>query len=176
MSVYSIEFKVNEYRILVPANPDDFDGGNLWINGALKLSSWHPPKMRWSDEEEGVQVPDIAYISPGFYAFNERATEVLGDLLAEYGELLDLPVEGEQWTAFNPTTEIDCLDQERSEWRIRRSGEKGRLIKPVFLEDKIQGQVIFQIPEKITSAFYVTDAFVERVVAHQLTGLDFHRC
>jgi len=173
MSVFAIKFLVDDYRILVPVNSEDFDGGNLWINGAMKLSSWNPPKMRWSDPEDNISIPDIAYISPGFYAFNEKSIEVLGELLAQYGELLELPVDGELWMAFNPTTERDCLDHNKTEWKIRRNGERGRLIKPVMVESAYANSAIFQVPETIKSTFYVTDEFMQLVVTNQLKGLEF---
>ncbi len=175
MNVYSIAFQVDDYRILLPVNPEEFDGGNLWINGSLKLASWHPPKMRWSEPENSITTPDIAYISPGFYAFNEKAMSVLGDLLADHGELLDLPVEGEAWIAFNPTTERACLNKNKSEWKVRRNGQRGRLIKMVFDEEKIENTAIFQIPELNQTDFFVTDEFVQLAVVNQLTGLSFYR-
>lgn len=90
VAVYAVNCDVDSYQILVPEAPEDFDGGNLWINGSLKLSSWNPPQLDWSEPESGLSVPDIAYISPGFYAFNERAIEALDYLLAEYGSCWSL--------------------------------------------------------------------------------------
>jgi hypothetical protein len=173
MKIFSIKFEVDKYQILVPVNPDDFDGHNLWIDGSMKLSSWNPPKMQWSEKESSITTPDIAYISPGFYAFNEKAVAVLGELLTNNGELLELSVGGEQLMAFNPTILQNCLDQNRTEWKTRRNGERGRLLKPVINTDNYDGAEIFLIPETKSSTFYVSDKFVERVITNELSGLEF---
>jgi hypothetical protein len=116
MAVFEIEFAADNYQMLVPVDEQDYDGSNLWATGERKLSSWKAPEMRWSAKESSSEsIPDITRINPALYAFNERATQVLGPLLSEYGELLLLPVGGEVWSVFNPTNVVDCLDQEKNQ-------------------------------------------------------------
>lgn len=174
--IFSIETQVEDYRTLVPVNPDDYDGGNLWINGQKKLSSWKAPQVHWSAQEnDNEKTPDIAYLNPGFYAFNEKALSVLRNILEENGELLPLPIKGEQWMAFNPTNEIDCIDSEETEWKIRRSGDKGRILKLVLNESDCKDAAIFQIPETNKNSFYISEDFVNIVTVNQLTGIEFHK-
>jgi hypothetical protein len=175
MAVFEIEFAADNYQMLVPVDEQDYDGSNLWATGERKLSSWKAPEMRWSAKESSSEsIPDITRINPALYAFNERATQVLGPLLSEYGELLLLPVGGEVWSVFNPTNVVDCLDQEKSEWRIKRSGEKGRLIKATLNENKIGDEVVFQIPEKAKSSLFCSNRLLKLVSDNQLTGLNFN--
>ncbi|GAA5445404.1 hypothetical protein Misp06_03607 [Microbulbifer sp. NBRC 101763] len=173
MNIYEISADIDHYQILVPVDENDYDGSNLWVNGQLKLSSWHAPTMRWSEKEkESELAPDIARINPGFYAFSNKAIGALGPLIEEFGELLKLPVDGKMYYAFNPTAIIDCIDQEKTEWRINRQGKRGRLIKIALTKSKLGNEEIFQLPE-IHSKLYVTEKLMEAIKEHNISGLVF---
>ena len=111
-------------------------------------------------------------------AFSSRAVELLGDLLRVNGELLPLKADAGEFYAFNTRTKIDVLDKERSEveWVENDLGHRFACDIERFETSltAIEPLVIFRIPEKI-STVYVTQAFVDRVVAHRLAGFEF-RC
>ena len=89
------------------------------------------------------------------------------------GELLELPMKSELLHAFNPHNEIDCFDKTRAQYKTRRNGERGRLLKPAFDESKVGDTELFQVPELLQTQFFVTDAFKQRYEEHGLTGLKF---
>ncbi|MFL0802471.1 MAG: hypothetical protein K6L81_02050 [Agarilytica sp.] len=175
MNIYQITFDVDNYRLLVPVSESDFDGSNLWINGTLKLSSWRAPEMRYAEKQgDSEDIADITQITPGFFAFSPKAIEALGDLLEKNGELFELPVDGVTLHAFNPHNEIDCFDENNASYKVRRSGERGRLLKPAFDKSKIPaGTDLFQVPELQQTQFFVGERFKGVVEGASLTGLNF---
>jgi hypothetical protein len=177
MTVYDIEFDVDKFQIIVPANSKDFDGGNLWIDGTLKGASWGAPTLRYSEKANGQSNADITYISPGFFAFSEKSVHALGQILPKNGELFGFEIDGEMLHAFNPHNEIDCFDDANAEFNTRRNGSRGsRLIKPAFDKTKLKGVDIFQVPEFIKTKFYVTESFKVEYDKAGLTGLLFYAC
>ncbi|MGI9280943.1 MAG: hypothetical protein ACR2PX_15155 [Endozoicomonas sp.] len=173
MKIYELTFDVDKYQMLVPVDDRDYDGSYLWVNGQLKLSSWLAPAMRWTEKEHsGESIPDIARINPGFFAFSNKAVGITGTILSEFGELLELPVDGKLFLAFNPTVIVDCLNVEQSGWRINRRGERGRLLSPVLNQAKLNGIKLFQISDR-HSSLYASDEFFELVIKNGLTGLTF---
>ena len=176
MHIYKITFDVEHFPLLVPVKEGDFDSDALWINGALKAELWKAPLMRYAMPSKNGVRADITQITPGFFAFSEKAIDALHGLLKTHGELLELVVEGKTLVAFNPNNEIDCFDVNASTWNRRRNGERGRLIKPAFKIKKLTNIDIFQVPEHITNAFYVTDTFKRVYEKSNLSGLLFTTC
>ena len=176
MKVYSVSFDVENYRLLVPEHEADLDSGNLWINGTSKLQLWQAPLMRYATQEGVEKIADITQITPGFFAFNEKAMDSLSELLKMNGELFELVVEDKTLFAFNPNNEIDCFNAKASEWHIRRNGKLGRLIKPAFVHSKLNSVTIFQVPESLQNAFYVTEHFKNTYEKSALSGLIFEQC
>lgn len=175
LSIYQVTFDVENYRLLAPLRESDFDGKNLWIDGSLKLSSWKAPAMRYAEKQsESEGVADITQITPGFFAFNSKAAQAFGELLEKNGELLELPIDGEILNAFNPHNELPCFNEEKSEYKVRRGGQKGRLVKPAFDVSKIPSDTaLFQVTPTVQTQFYVTERFVEVYKEAGLSGLIF---
>lgn len=174
MNTYLLTFDAEHHRLLVPEREEDLDGSNLWIDGSRKLSSWRTPEMRYSERQGQETVADIAQITPGFFAYSEKAVEALGSLLRDSGELLPFAVEGASLFAFNPQNEINCFDEAASEWRIRRDGSKGRLVKVALDTSKVAPSVgVFQVPELIQTHVFATEKFRETYFKNGLTGLIF---
>ncbi len=73
----------------------------------------------------------------------------------------------------NVTTLVDALDEEKSD--VLRASDTGQLLmihRPSFRADRL-GPEIFKLSQMPRGLIYVTEAFVHRVRATSLEGLDF---
>ena len=97
---------------------------------------------------------DISALRPGALVLNERAKHALGEFLSQFGQLLELDLEGSTEWFYNVTNVIDCIDLERSEKRA-----SGTIAKEVFVEAKLPVQpVIFKVPQTARAKIYANDA------------------
>ncbi len=62
---------------------------------------------------------------------SERAFETLQPMLSNCGEIKRADLDGEAFYLFYPLIVLDCIDETRSEIKVRASGYR-RLIQPVF--------------------------------------------
>ncbi len=174
MQIYSIQFDSENYLRISPVSSKDLEDGNLWINGNSKRQEWQSILMSYSCAEDKEEIADITRVSPGFYTFNRKAIDALGDILISNGELLELLAKGAILHAFNPMNTISCLDQTLSVYRTKTDGSMGSLITPRIDTSKIPPSTpLFQIPELIQTKFFVTDIFKDRYDDAGLTGLLF---
>jgi hypothetical protein len=96
--------------------------------------------------------------------------------LEPYGELLPLACEEGDFWALNVTRLIDALDEGRSE--LVRASDSGAILmirRHVFRSSELEGAHVFKLRQMVRGSIYVTDPFVELVVASGLKGVEFLR-
>lgn len=109
---------------------------------------------------------DISALRPGALVLNGRAKEILGEFLSQFGQLLELDVEGSAEWFYNVTNVIDAIDFERSEKRA-----SGTISKEVFYEDKLPVvPAIFKCSQTARAKIYANDA--AKVLLEQLMARD----
>jgi hypothetical protein len=93
------------------------------VDGSSKQIEWIlPPKVLLQSDPinkkkykgKAKKIPDIGYIGLGSLVLNQRAVDILGDYLNEFGELLTMDVEGINYYFYNVTHVIDLIDYKRS--------------------------------------------------------------
>jgi hypothetical protein len=101
----------------------------------------------------------------------------LGDLLRGAGESLpEIVGEPTDHQILNVTRLSDALDEEASTVkRFRDDGTVPRIIDYAFKREQLDGLPIFGIAQRPEVYTYVTDAFVDRVAEHDLTGFEFRQ-
>ncbi|HKT27490.1 hypothetical protein [Dyella sp.] len=117
---------------------------------------------------------DISPFKPGALMLSEKAYQALGDFLANFGQLLEVDVEGHTEYYFNVTTIIHCLDRERSKIQ-----PFGFVETAVLNEDAIPtAPTVFKDPA-IQTSIYINDAakadLEGRIAQRGLTGKGFRR-
>ena len=139
MRVFSVRNDVNRYQYFL--SKDEEDALALSTACTPRAASWKPPP---------VYIYKPKHTRGDFYQFgvatlicSPRATDALHAHLAEAGELLPLPYEGQVFTVLNVLTCADCLDHERS---IPRPGSyKSYVFRPDALATL--SSTLFKIPE-----------------------------
>jgi hypothetical protein len=172
--VYKLRYEEG-YEWLLPAHEPDFE--RLRFDGQPRASGWVPLEMkRLTTSGQGRQL-----VSGDFYAcsggdmlvFGDRAREVIGPTLEQYGELLPLSCEGQRFWTLNVTSFVDALDEGASQ--VGRASDTGRLLmvrRYAFKAAHLEGAGLFKLPQMPRGLIYATESFSEKLAESRLTGLE----
>jgi hypothetical protein len=166
--IHTLSFAADDFAALhVPGAAGD---DQYVSQGESKAESWKVPDARW-ERESGRPLPDFELLVD-IPVFTVDAYEALRPVLDGRGEELGLNVTDKppDALAFNVTRVIDALDEERSEIKRFSSGRVMRVVRPVFVAERIAGETIFRVTT-YPRTLYVTDAFLERAEALPLKGM-----
>lgn len=105
--------------------------------------------------------------------FSARAADSLHECLSSSGELLPLSSNSGHYFAFNVTTVLEVLDQNRSELERFPTGEVMLVRRYAFFEERLRAATIFKVPELLRSLVFVTEPFRDRVLERSLKGFRF---
>jgi hypothetical protein len=135
---------------------------------------WQRMKITLFDEYEGLKLDlhDMLFFlfAP---AFNEKAMRALYPVISQAGELLPATVGSTTYQVLNVTRFIDCLDRRRTNALFSMHDLISEYRTLVFREELLTGQYIFKVPQLPKTNVFVTNAFVDLVGKHNLTGLEF---
>jgi hypothetical protein len=110
----------------------------------------------------------------GHCIFSERARAVFASKLEGLGRWIELDFDEAPYFLFFLTNIVDTLDEGKSEIvRFTNSEKVMDIDRYAFLPEKIRGQFLFTLPQRVRSNRLVTDDFVDLVRQHQLTGFSF---
>ena len=114
---------------------------------------------------------DINALRPGTFVLNDKAASALKRFLSDFGQLLEIDVDGSREWLYNVTNVVDCIDDEKS---TKRS--TGVIAKEVFVDDRVPAAAaVFKDPRTARTKMYVNDAGrqeIERLVEEAgLSGL-----
>ena len=135
-----------------------------------------PPELAVLPKEGRRKPPPRADVSP-FTApglvVNEKVRSILGDFLAQFGQLLEVHVDGKTEYYYNVTNVVSCLDREHSEF-------DGPYVEvPVFLESRVPSAPSVFIDLAIHGRIFVNDAakvvLEARITTDKISGMDFKR-
>jgi len=150
------------------------DGWNSLDFVGEKIMKWEVPQYKVYKKG---RYKDYAYLKGGIPVFSKKCLEVVGDLISNDVQLLDVNVVNHDvdLKIVNVTNVLDATDYSAS--IPERSTYDGRLVgfkKLSFIEDVVKDQVIFKTPEFPETRVFVTDAFRELVLRSKLKGFVFY--
>jgi hypothetical protein len=124
------------------------------------------------------KLADCANVSySGHPVFSARCKQILAPFLEGLGEWIALDFEEAPYWLFWITHVVDALDEPKSTV-LRFSDDPSRVMRIAqyaFKPDIVEKQFLFTLPQRPGSNRLVTDAFVDLVRKHQLTGFMFER-
>ncbi len=132
------------------------------------------PELTVLPKEGRKKLPPRADVSP-FTAtglvLNEKVHKAVGDVLGQFGQLLEIHVDGKTEYYYNVTNVVACLDRERSEF-------DGPYVEvPVFQEQLVPTAPSIFVEPAIHGRIFVNEAaksvLDERIAANKISGLDF---
>ncbi|HET7330258.1 hypothetical protein [Dyella sp.] len=180
MNVWQIKNDlINKVAMLVGTKESEGDY-EFWerFQAAGRPVEWKGrPKLEVFKDKRSKKPKPRADISPftaDGLALNAKAHDVLGDFLSQFGQLLELDVEGQVEYYFNPTNSIACVDEEKSTKRA-----SGVIDKPSFIDSAIPIHAAVFIDPSTTGDIYVNDAarneLTQRIKQAGITGMGFEQ-
>jgi hypothetical protein len=168
---------MNDYADLV-VTPEDALNPNFekQFGGDGKSLHWKKRPKLTVFVEKGRKKPeprsDITTLALPGPILNERARDALGDFLSQFGQLLEVDVDGHVEYYYNVTNLVACLDEERTE-----KTDYGAIRKPVFSASAIpDAPTLFKLPRSPVR-IYVNDGakeiLEERIAKQSLIGMSF---
>ena len=115
---------------------------------------------------------DFPCVSAVFPAFNKRAINVLGKMLAEFGELLPICTEEETFYLYNVTRFVDLIDKEQSVLEYCEDiliGIKQLVLKPY----SNNSPEVFKLLGDSRGPIYANEAFKIAVEISDIRGIQF---
>lgn len=181
MKVYRLNSDYNHFQSLAPVKGADVSIIINLFDGKPIKRLWNPIEVQIFEGEEGEEEEEIGKSEGDFPlfggqpVFTKNAVETIEDLLTPNGEILPLIFEQktDKYFIFNVTKISDALDVNQSKVRRYTTGNIMCIDKFEFNPHKLDGAVIFKIPQLVKAYVFVTDLFLERVEQADLTGFDF---
>jgi hypothetical protein len=116
----------------------------------------------------------------GAFAFDEMVkNSSLFSLLEMAGEIIEIRVKSEKYFILNVLNCIDALNEKLSTYHYYNNGNKGRILKYSFYQERITECPIFKIPQTSKSEillrypFSDDDDFINIYRRQKFTGLEF---
>lgn len=170
MKIWILDCDVDNYENLTCKKKLDIDYIQTF-DGAEKIKDWSPMQVKRMYDREFSNSPGF---SPHIPVFDEKAINVLADLLIGNAEILPLDCEDGNFYAINVINVMNCIDYEKSKYKTFRDGKRiMRFTKYVFDEKKIVGVNLFKTKDEPLKRPFVSEEFRKRVVENQLTGFKF---
>ena len=119
MKIYMLRSDTANFASIVPDNDDDWDKLGVLDEG-VSVKNWLPIKMQWINENEGSNdLPhgDFPSLATNIPVFSARACEILNKhfSLNDYGQFLEVNIEGETYYLFNVTClRNNIIDEKKS--------------------------------------------------------------
>lgn len=180
MKIFRIRVDVEKFQTIVPEDEGVWNSGSLEFDGKEKGGGeWQSPSLFSFDPLK--RRGNFFYLSPGVLVFDEKAMDVLDDILEMAGEILETELLGERLFALNVTQCYNSLDLETTAWRIDpRSGKRLSIKQYVFHGNRFGESSIFKIPETVRAEVLTysevkgrEDEFIARYQESSLEGLEF---
>jgi hypothetical protein len=108
--------------------------------------------------------------------FSERARTIFEPRLEGLGRWIELPSEEAKYWLFFTTNVVDALDESKSELiHFPSSGRLMEIAAYAFKPEVVKDQFLFTLKQQPGRDVLVTDAFIDVVREHRLTGFMFLR-
>jgi hypothetical protein len=173
------------FRSFFPYGPEDPRYDEL-VEASISLGRSTSWSDRWSrpllhSDSESSPTGNFAHVwGLNGFALDDRAYESLHAALGDYCEFLPfLPYQGKRYCWMNVLEIVDCLDREKTKWKIGRSGKPfGTIEEYRFVPERFTNSSLFRVPKQVAllALTGTSDAQMEfktLVERSGLTGLKF---
>lgn len=141
-----------------------------------RLNDIWDDSIKFYIESESDIASNFPYCSPMYFIADEKAENLLKQLVDEHIEILPMNCKGKHYKVINIVNVVDCLDVERSRYQVCK-GDPSQILKYEkleFLSEKIEEYSIFMIPQYLGCAFFCTDKFKYAMEEAGIKGLCFN--
>jgi hypothetical protein len=128
-----------------------------------------------SPDNDSIIIPDISNWLPNTLVLNKKAHDLLLEHVADYGEMLDVNIESNQYYVFNIINKVDdsAIDYDKSQKLILNDVEVG-VKKLVFYAGSISEDILlFKTSYDNGANIFCSEKFKKLVEVLGLTGITF---
>lgn len=150
--------------------------GDDWFEGTPRGDACAPLLGVRSGDGRQRPLPDFTDFGlRPIPTFSEHAVDRLGSLLRPHGEFVAIEMdEPVRYFAFNATTIVEVLDEEKSQIaRFASSGRIWKVERHVLRRPTVALPPIFKIPQTRVGQTYVSEELSDAVHRHRLSGFRF---
>lgn len=171
MKYWKLDCDVNHYANLMCEGENNYDFFHSF-NGEHKLKTWRSPVFKRMDNMEFSNTPGLSSHIP---VFDEKAVGVLREYLKDGAEVLPITCSDGKFYIINVTNVQDCIDYEKSRYRMFRDGKRIMLFSEyVFDINKTKDcGDIFKLKDEPLRRPFVSDQFRRAVIENNLVGFEF---
>lgn len=175
MSIWQLRTApADKFAPLAPTEPQAM-AGTFEAHGKPLQWKKRPKVSVFQEHKKKAFLPraDVSLLMSGALVLNQKAHEALGPFLQEFGQFLELDVDGTTEYFYNVTNLVDCIDPDRSEKR-----STGVIVKEAFRDGAAPAAAtVFKDPRTVGTRIYANAAAKERldvlVAGAGLSGLEF---
>lgn len=174
-TIYELIVDSDNFSALEVVDEADLDRFIDGFEAEPMAATWSAPRVRVAPNTPrgDVPLPDFASLFGAVPIVSQRVVEAFDGELESQGELLGLRCDDGNYWAFNVVSTVDLLDEAQStgDWFDRgRLMTLTRLIARRPVPDDVPP--IFKLPQWRKGRALVTQAFIDTVRKHRLSGLD----
>lgn len=167
-----MSFQIDSQEILTKMGMD-FDISTL---GTAQKDIWVTLDAMFKKSDSGsIKIPDISMWASKLLVVNQKAYDLLLDIISNLGEFLKIEIESQPYYMFNTinTLDNDVVALDKSEKAIF-DGEEVGVAHLEFIEDNIpSSNVLFNVKYDNGAYLFCDDEFKDFVKENRLTGLEF---
>ena len=148
-----------------------------------KLSKWKPVNVSYASDvsqdtdERHERISDFTNLS-GRIICDQVSRSIIYELVKDHVDFLPLrsnTITNRRFYMLHPSTELDCLDNEKSEFVRLSSGYIMRIKRHIFRPDCVGDVPIFRLPGDPGISPYVNETLKQLIEDNNLTGLEFRK-
>ena len=181
--IYKLRFDRSRF-LTFEISPDEleakFGADHIFMLDEPEWSGfWKPLDAKFldfSDKKNVTALPDITCWFTDQLVLNEKAYDLLSNVLEPYGELLPVKCEGIPYWVLHVTkpTGLDVIDESKSERQVEGGGYID-VSSMAFKESAVENLLLFKAEYNGYKNVYCTEGFKALVENASLEGLVFNR-
>ncbi len=177
MNVWEIMTRQDE-NIFLTAKEKEHKKLNHFLCGEPMSDRWDPTLSLYVNEKKSnVEYSDALSFDASYFVLSERALKIFQDFAGDTIECLPFQCKQQGYLIVNPIEFVDCLDMERSEYKVYK-GAPDKILsytKLSFVRDDLAGKHLFRIKHMHESVMACSDEFKTALESAGMIGFQFKK-
>lgn len=177
MNIWQISTRRDE-NIFLTAKEKEYKKLDCFLCGESMADRWNPTLSLYVDEKRtNVAYSDALSFAAAYFVLSERALKIFQDFAGDTIECLTFQCRQEGYLIVNPIEFVDCLDMERSEYKVYK-GAPDKIqfyTKLCFVKGDLEGKHLFRIKHMDEYLVACSDAFKEALESAGMIGFQFKK-
>lgn len=177
MNIWQISTRRDE-NIILTAKEKEYKKLDCFLSGGSMADRWDPTLSLYVDEKRtNVAYSDALSFDAAYFVLSERALKTFQDFAKDTIECLTFQCKQEGYLIVNPLEFVDCLDMERSEYKVYKGAPDiiQFYTKLCFVKGDLEGKHLFRIKHMDEYLVACSDAFKEALESAGMIGFQFKK-